>query len=333
MPPAKKKPAPKKSASRTASKNVPDVPEFPAWEAVDLSDLAASQERVREFFLRLKDDPPQVLHLEGGTPDRREGMALYWAAMHNCERDGAAPCLECDSCRQVLARTHRDIFWLDGLGGSIKIDDVREVRAVLGEPPRGDGRRVVVLSEAQALTVEAANSLLKSLEEPRPGTSFVMTAPQRERLLPTLVSRGWVLTLGWPETGERPLSLAPRREGDEDPAAHAQAQAPSVVAAMQNFWQSGRGLFDLTGGKGAVDRHMAFAVILFVQRELVRALRGEAPATPGGGLAGWLSSRLGPEGMRRLGVLLAESQEALDYGVNPALITEQLAVRVHRWVN
>ena len=90
---------------------------------------------------------------------------------------------------------------LDGREGSIKIETVRELRTILGEAPRGDGKRVVILAEAQSLGVEAANALLKSLEEPRPGVCFLLLAPQRERLLPTLVSRGWVVTLAWPEAG------------------------------------------------------------------------------------------------------------------------------------
>lgn len=93
--------------------------------------------------------------------------------------------------------------WTVG-AGSIKIDEVRALRPLLGEPPRFGRKRVIVMAEAQALGIEAANSLLKVLEDPCPDTCFVFTAPQRERLLPTLVSRGWVVTLPWPDPAAAP---------------------------------------------------------------------------------------------------------------------------------
>ena len=72
---------------------------------------------------------------------------------------------------------------------------VRELKSRLRDAPHGQGRRVVLLMGLSLNRDEAANALLKALEEPSPTTVFVLLAPQREQLLPTLVSRSFCLTL------------------------------------------------------------------------------------------------------------------------------------------
>ena len=184
--------------TRTATEE--QLPTREEAEAAFALALDARQERVRAALNKLASDPPQVLILEGGSVAERFSVALWHAARLNCP-EGQPPCLHCPACLQIGANLFHDLYVLDGREGSIKIETVRELRTILGEAPRGDGKRVVILAEAQSLGVEAANALLKSLEEPRPGVCFLLLAPQRERLLPTLVSRGWVVTRAWPEAG------------------------------------------------------------------------------------------------------------------------------------
>ncbi len=245
--------------------------------------------------------------------DERAAMALYWAALLNCTVDGGKgvrPCLACTACAQMIACHHRDMFFLDGREESIKIDDVRAVRGVLGEPPRGGGQRMVILCEAQSLGVEAANALLKSLEEPRPGTSFVLLAPQRERLLPTLVSRSWVLTLAWPSAETVPVD-------------------PDVVEwgeALAEFARTGTGWFQRTSAKGALDNSVAQRVVVMMQRTLAAAITGAAEA----GAPSLLRLLAAQDALthRRLDEVLAECQESLVFNVNPALVLDWLATRL-----
>ena len=139
--------------------------------------------------------------------------------------------------------------------------------------------------------IAAANALLKSLEDPRPGTNFVLMAPQRERLFPTLVSRGWVLTLNWPETRvtpPRPLALGPDGEPPE-------RSLEEWMAALRSFLETGHGLFGLTGSKSAVNDNLANALVVQRQRDLAAAVTGQAE-TP---LSRLLATRLGPDGWRK----------------------------------
>lgn len=272
--------------------------------------LGGRQARARGLLASLAVSPPQVLLLEGGTSTERFAMALWWAARLNCKQDGA-PCMACASCLQVGARMHRDLFVLDGREGTIKIDAVREVRSVLGEPPRGDGMRVVVFAEAQALGTEAANALLKSLEEPRPGTSFVLLAPQRERLLPTLVSRSWVLTLAWPHADRETTETF--RDWEK---------------ALVEFLATGRGWMSRTSTRGAVDAPLAQEVVLGCQHALLAVMAERA----GGPLSELMAAKLGPFGLAACDELFGQCLEALALQpspVNPSLVLDRLATRLH----
>jgi DNA polymerase-3 subunit delta' len=265
-----------------------------------------TQPRIAGFLDRLASEPPHSLLLEGGAAEERLALARYWAARLMC-REAAPPCGTCRICLQVAEDACRDLFLLNGAEGTITIDTVREVRAVLGDPPAGRGPRVIILAEAQALGDGAANALLKSLEEPMPGNVFVLLAPSREILLPTLVSRSFVLTLGWP------------RADREDP------DLRQWLQALAEFIQSGRGPWlEWTGRKGNVDARLADGVLREVQRCLVQAGYGN-PSTD---LARLLASRLDVVAVRQVGVIVENALESLEVGANPAVVLEWAAIRM-----
>ena len=268
--------------------------------------LSKELERPRSLLYAMQERPPQLLHLEGGDVSSRVALALWWAALLNCEGD-ESPCLECPSCLRMGARMHPDLFLLDGRLSSIKIDEVRALRPILGEHPRFGRRRVVVLAEAQALGIEAANSLLKVLEDPCPDTCFVFTAPQRERLLPTLVSRGWVITLPWPQPGG-PLS--------EDLRLWDQALARFAV--------EGRGWFDLTQLRNGLDAAKAQQVVLVGRKALADRLAGRE-----GGALSAVFRPLPEAWLLELDELFSESEDALQAQVNPLLALDDMACGVH----
>lgn len=326
---ARKTPASKKSAASADESGVASLLATP--EKIREFLASSRHEKALSFFASLAQAPPQSLLLEGGGAEERRSAALYWALLLNCpasriENDisgngiphgppadtkkASAPCLVCPVCLRILGGAHRDIFFLDGSSGSIKIDEVREIRAVLGEPPREAKKRVVILAEAQSLTEAAANAMLKSLEEPMPGTVFVLLAPQRERLLPTLVSRSWVLTLPWPDARQ-----------DSGPARNEWA---ILLAA---FLRSGTGLFERTGGRGAMDAGAAQDALLACQQALAEAMSGKETNTLGP-LAHFFAS-LSDERRRMADEILAEAQESLGFMVNSALVAEWMATRLY----
>jgi DNA polymerase-3 subunit delta' len=268
--------------------------------------ILSTQPRIAGFLERLAQAPPSSLLLEGGNAAERLALGLFWAARLMC-REEAPPCGKCRICLQIEGDACRDLFLLNGAEGSINVDRVREVRAVLGDPPAGRGPRVVILAEAQALGDGAANALLKSLEEPSPGNVFVLLAPSREILLPTLVSRSFVLTLGWPQGG-----------GD-DP------ELDDRLRLLAEFIQTGKGAWlEWTGRKGSVDASAAGDILREVQRSLIQAGYGN-PLTD---LARVLAARLDVVAVRQVGVIVENALESLDVGANPAVVLEWAAVRI-----
>lgn len=286
---------------------------LPTPESAAASFAPALGERhapLRAELDRLASAPPQVLILEGGTADERYAVALWHAARLNCRAEGARPCLTCPVCLQTGAEIHQDLAILDGRLGSIKIETVRELRGILGQAPHGDGVRIIILAEAQALGIEAANALLKSLEEPRPGLCFLLLAPQRERLLPTLVSRGWTLTLPWPLPGET------RRD----------AELAEWEDTLARFLRSGQGFFAKSGAKGALDVALARRLVVLLQKALAACFPDMDPARRSP--LSLLLQPLAEPARLHAHELTVQCQASLDAQVNPVLAVEWLAVRL-----
>lgn len=265
------------------------------------------QEHAIKRFNGIAHDPPQSIVIEGGDAETRVALSLYWAMRLNCA-SGDIPCGQCPACKQIADLAFNDLLFFDGREGLIKVDMVRDQRGTWGQPPNGDGYRVTIFAEAQMFMTEAANALLKSLEEPRPGNVFVLAAPQRERLLETLVSRSWVVTLAWPDVRQNSPEIT------------------EWTSALVNFWSTGRGWFERTSMKGAVDKNLAMQVILGMQRELREAMSGSC-ATP---LSVTIAQRHDLRDMRQIGLVLDKAQEALNtqIPVNPTMVLDWVATRM-----
>ena len=115
--------------------------------------------------------------------------ALALAGALNCESAAGEGCDSCTACHKITAGSHPDVFVLVPDGQFIKIDQVRALEQHLGFPPHEGRRRVIILDGADHLNDHAANALLKSVEEPRPTTLFVLVSATTHRGAPTLVSR------------------------------------------------------------------------------------------------------------------------------------------------
>ncbi len=128
-------------------------------------------------------------------------VAFTFAQALNCTGGQPVPCGECISCLKIASGNHPDVRILDAPGQSLKIGEVRDLQRDLSLSPHEGRWRVAVLSDFERATVEAANALLKTLEEPPAQVALVLTATEADVLLPTIVSRCQVLSL-------RPLSTS-----------------------------------------------------------------------------------------------------------------------------
>ena len=120
-------------------------------------------------------------------------LALEFARALMC--GNVPPCGECRECRAVRERTHPDVMVFEPQGGRIKIEQMRELRRTAALAPHRSGFKVYVVTDMETATPEAANSLLKTLEEPPEHLVLILTANSADALLPTIVSRCRVINL------------------------------------------------------------------------------------------------------------------------------------------
>jgi len=116
--------------------------------------------------------------------------ALAMAQALNCEApENAEGCGCCKPCRQLLGGNFPDVELVEPDGRSIKIEQVRDLERRFAFKPVVGRYRVTVVTPAEAMTEEASNAFLKTLEEPPDGNILVLNATEPSNLLPTIVSR------------------------------------------------------------------------------------------------------------------------------------------------
>lgn len=101
------------------------------------------------------------------------------------------PCGQCGGCRRAAERVHPDVFWIEPVKKSrgIVVEQVAALTGSILMTAFEGGWKAAVLVSADRMNRDAANKLLKTLEEPPPRTLFLLVSDQPEALLPTIVSR------------------------------------------------------------------------------------------------------------------------------------------------
>ena len=151
--------------------------------AVDLLKRALAGERVAHAYLLT--GPPQI---------GKRSLALNFAQALNC-LDQEKPCGQCLACSKIAHGSHPDVQVIQGEGRTIKIDQMRTLRHEAALFPLEGRWKVYIIRQMEQATAEAANCLLKTLEEPPSHVILMLTASEAEALLPTIVSRCQVLNL------------------------------------------------------------------------------------------------------------------------------------------
>ncbi|HTU75736.1 MAG TPA: DNA polymerase III subunit delta' [Trebonia sp.] len=159
-------------------------------------DELAGQETVVEQLRRAVTGKMTHAWLFTGPPGSgRSAAARAFAAALLC-RDGG--CGNCPSCRQVRAGTHADLLLVKPDGLSYGVRQTRDLVLKAAGAPSGGRWLVVLFEDADRCTEQAANALLKAIEEPAPRTVWLLCAPSAEDLVTTIRSRCRVMTLRVP---------------------------------------------------------------------------------------------------------------------------------------
>jgi DNA polymerase III subunit delta' len=154
-----------------------------------------------------------------GPPGSGRSLAARaFAAALLCDRQG---CGECPSCRQVAAGAHADLLLVRPDGLSYGVKQTRDLVLKAAAAPVYGRWRIVLFEDADRCTEQAANALLKAIEEPAPRTVWLLCAPYADDLPTTIRSRCRLVTLVSPRTAA--VTEVLEREGI--PAERARAAA------------------------------------------------------------------------------------------------------------
>lgn len=137
---------------------------------------------------------PHALLFQGATGFGKSHLAHVFAQSLLCTQPDSEsrPCGRCRNCLLYLAGNNPDFFQIlpeEGGDKPIKIDQVRELNRVMTLKSHGGGYKIAIISPAEQMNVAAANSLLKTLEEPPPQTLLILISHTPGLLLPTIRSR------------------------------------------------------------------------------------------------------------------------------------------------
>lgn len=116
-------------------------------------------------------------------------FATEYAKMILCNNEGKKPCDTCKSCIEFNSNNNPDFFIIEPEGNSIKIDQIRQMQKNILEKPITSSKKVYIINEADTMTKEAQNCLLKTLEEPQDFIIIILVASDENNILSTVKSR------------------------------------------------------------------------------------------------------------------------------------------------
>ena len=134
---------------------------------------------------------PHAVLLSGEQGVGKKVLADYVAMLYLCEKKGARPCFSCNECRKTGQRQHPDVVYVtrDVISAKKKVERMREIVKDGYIMPNDGDTRVYIFDDADLLSVECQNTLLKFIEEPLSFNRFVFTASSVNSLIPTVLSR------------------------------------------------------------------------------------------------------------------------------------------------
>ncbi|HUS89374.1 MAG TPA: DNA polymerase III subunit delta' [Desulfosporosinus sp.] len=131
-----------------------------------------------------------LLLFHGGSALHQREVALRLAQILNCSQPTQeGPCQECYVCHKIISGNHPDVLWLKPLKTTIGIEQVLAWQQKVYLKHYEGNYKVSVIEQADAVTLPAANALLKVIEEPPERTVIILCAQNAEGIIPTIQSR------------------------------------------------------------------------------------------------------------------------------------------------
>lgn len=195
----------------------------------------------------------------------KKTVALNFAKFINCLSDDGRPCDRCVSCRKIDALNSPDITLVipSGKGKVVTIDKMRDIKREANLKPFESRYKVFIIDDAEALTQEASNSLLKILEESPGNNVFIMVTSMPQWILDTIKSRSIMVKFRTCSVSDL-RDLLIQRHKIEDSLAHFMAQysggriGKALIMKDGDTYERKNGFIDmvqgfLAGKPGSID--------------------------------------------------------------------------------
>lgn len=144
-------------------------------------------------FLKNAITSNKVYHayiFDGEDYSGKSMLAGAFAMALQCQEGNAEPCGNCHSCKQALTDNQPDIIWLDHeKPNSIGVDDIRKLNNDITIKPYSSKYKIYIIEEAEKMTPQAQNALLKTIEEPPEYGIIILLTNNYESFLQTILSR------------------------------------------------------------------------------------------------------------------------------------------------
>ena len=162
-------------------------------------DAVVGHERVKEYLKNAiaMDKISHAYIINGPDGIGKKTIASVFAQALQCEEGQAQPCGKCHSCIQAQSGNQPDIIWVGHeKAASIGVDDVRTgLNSDILIKPYSSRYKIYIIDEAEKMTVQAQNAMLKTIEEPPSYGIIILLTNNADSFLPTILSRCVVLNL------------------------------------------------------------------------------------------------------------------------------------------
>lgn len=143
-----------------------------------------------------KDRVSHAYLIQGARGTGKKTIAMLLAKGLFCEnRQGVEPCLVCNVCKRIESRNHPDVHWIEPDGRSIKIEQIENLQKEFTYSGLESSQKVYIIIGSDTLTLNAANRILKFLEEPGKQTTAIMLTENIQSIIPTIRSRCQIIDL------------------------------------------------------------------------------------------------------------------------------------------
>lgn len=166
---------------------------------MSLSDVL-EQKKIADFLINVIEygRVPHAYIFAGPKGAGKKNMALQFAKALNCEEGQNDACDKCSNCLKIEHNNHPSVIHIKPTGKTIKIDQIRQLQKSLNFLTYGVKYKILIIEHADLLTKQAANSLLKFLEEPKANIVAILMVENQYQLLSTIRSRCQIIN--FPET-------------------------------------------------------------------------------------------------------------------------------------